>query len=165
MLDMDSRFETWNPPTNLIDKSRLRGVPRHGIGRGFKVGKEEIVGLLEALRLFVAADHDTELKLQEERLGRLLGLLKDAKSTRAQYLPPSQARVSPLTEIRFLDAISLPDMVRIVEKLRGARPPVYLDESRLEIVLQVNPFNLRQEDLSVIANRIREAVQTSGHHQ
>ena len=28
----------------------LAGPPHHGIGRGFKVGKEEIVGLLTALR-------------------------------------------------------------------------------------------------------------------
>ena len=49
-LDMDVAPETWTPP-DLIDRSALKGVPHHGLGRGFKAGKEEIVGLLVALRI------------------------------------------------------------------------------------------------------------------
>jgi L-seryl-tRNA(Ser) seleniumtransferase len=52
---MDVAPETWSPP-RLIDRANLRGVPHHGIGRGFKAGKEEIVGLLTALDRFVTAD-------------------------------------------------------------------------------------------------------------
>ena len=54
-LDMDVAPETWTPP-RLVDRANLRGVPHHGIGRGFKAGKEEIVGLLTALDRFVKAD-------------------------------------------------------------------------------------------------------------
>ena len=54
-LDMDVAPETWTPP-KLVDRANLRGVPHHGIGRGFKAGKEEIVGLLTALDRFVRAD-------------------------------------------------------------------------------------------------------------
>ena len=51
---------TWRPrpgrrPGWSIARN-LRGVPHHGIGRGFKAGKEEIVGLLTALDRFVKAD-------------------------------------------------------------------------------------------------------------
>src|SRR5438270_11721230 len=51
LLDMDDHPELWDPPPDLIDKHRLAGLPRHGIGRGFKVSKEQIVALLTALRL------------------------------------------------------------------------------------------------------------------
>ena len=43
LLDMDDHLELWNPPASLIDKTTLCGIPRHGIGRGFKVSKEEII--------------------------------------------------------------------------------------------------------------------------
>src|SRR4029453_18098492 len=33
---------------------RLKGIPQHGIGRPCKVGKEQIIGVLTALELFVA---------------------------------------------------------------------------------------------------------------
>src|SRR5579859_3834790 len=56
-LDLDEHWSTWNPPPNLIDRDRLAGFPRHGIGRGFKVAREEIVALLVALRCFVAGDY------------------------------------------------------------------------------------------------------------
>src|SRR5918995_3054523 len=56
MLDLDVFYEQWQPPASFIDKARLKGLPQHGIGRACKVGKEEIVGLLTALQLFVE-DH------------------------------------------------------------------------------------------------------------
>ncbi len=51
-LDLDYVSEDWQPPAPLIDKTRLRGIPRHGIGRSCKVGKEQLVGLLVALQRF-----------------------------------------------------------------------------------------------------------------
>ena len=56
MLDMDILFEQWQPPADFIDKTRLKGLPQHGIGRPCKAGKEEIAGLLTALEILVAED-------------------------------------------------------------------------------------------------------------
>ncbi len=55
-LDLDFVYEDWRPPAQLIDKRELRGVPRHGIGRPCKVGKEQIAGLLTALLRFTEND-------------------------------------------------------------------------------------------------------------
>src|SRR5258708_1905750 len=56
MLDQDTRPELWLPPADFINRGKLPGAPQHGIGRVCKVGKEEIVGLLTALRLFIEED-------------------------------------------------------------------------------------------------------------
>jgi D-glucosaminate-6-phosphate ammonia-lyase len=53
-LDLDIFWDMWEPPPSFIDKTRLKGLPQHGIGRSCKAGKEEIAGLLTALRLFLA---------------------------------------------------------------------------------------------------------------
>src|SRR5262249_23580729 len=53
-LDLDILWEQWVPPPALIDKTLLKGAPQHGIGRPCKVGKEQIIGLITALELFVA---------------------------------------------------------------------------------------------------------------
>jgi L-seryl-tRNA(Ser) seleniumtransferase len=61
-LDMDWAPPLWNPPAELIPPEiAARGVPNHGIGRGMKVGKEEIVGLWAALEQFVALDEASEM--------------------------------------------------------------------------------------------------------
>ena len=49
--DMDVRAETWSK-RHFIDEGRVRGVPTQGFGRALKVGREEIVGLLTALKTF-----------------------------------------------------------------------------------------------------------------
>lgn len=77
-LDLDIFWEQWSPPPMLIDKARLKGVPQHGIGRPCKVGKEQIIGLLTALELFVAegdaARHHRWRGLAESLASGLRGL-------------------------------------------------------------------------------------------
>jgi D-glucosaminate-6-phosphate ammonia-lyase len=86
MIDMDSRFETWDPPSDFIDKSKLKGIPRNGIGRGFKVGKEEVVGLITALKIYSQGDEDAYTEALERRAARLAELLKDTNGIRAEYV-------------------------------------------------------------------------------
>jgi len=154
-LDMDTTFELWNPPPNLIDKSRLRGIPRHGIGRGFKAGKEEIVGLITALKLFASQDQKVETQRYETICRSIEEGLKNIASVKSTYLSANESRPIPILEIKFLNARDLKDMVQIDSKLKEKNPPVYLEPSRIgERVLQVNPFNLNHEDADLIVNRI-----------
>ena len=53
---MDVFPESW-PLRQLVADGVLAGPPHHGIGRGFKVAREEIVALLVALRCFVVGDY------------------------------------------------------------------------------------------------------------
>src|SRR5438874_3004524 len=76
MLDLDDHYELWEPPPELIDKARLGGIPRHGIGRALKVSKEQIVALLTALRLFVDGAYDDELPAQRRRLEPITAALE-----------------------------------------------------------------------------------------
>ncbi len=82
-LDMDVSPETWTPP-RMIDRANLRGVPHHGIGRGFKAGKEEIVGLLTALERFVNADDAAD---NEALAVRLRAIAAHAGRHRGHHLP------------------------------------------------------------------------------
>jgi D-glucosaminate-6-phosphate ammonia-lyase len=158
-LDMDTNFELWNPPPNLIDKSRLRGIPRNGIGRGLKVGKEEIVGLITALKLYASQDHKKEMEEYETMCKTIVEGLKNVPKIGATYLSATDLRSIPLVEIQFLNASSLKDMVAIDMKLKERNPPIYLEASRIdEKILQVNPFNLKKEDSHLIVNRIKEVA-------
>src|SRR5512145_199397 len=76
-LDMDVSPATWAPP-DLIDTQEMKGIPHHGLGRGFKAGKEEIIGLLMALERFAAADDEAANAALEERLQRIARALGDA---------------------------------------------------------------------------------------
>src|SRR5512145_58257 len=75
-LDMDVSLSTWRPP-DLVDTQKMKGIPHHGLGRGFKAGKEEIIGLLMALERFAAADDEAANAALEERLQRIARALGD----------------------------------------------------------------------------------------
>ena len=74
-LDHDIYFEQWQAPPALFDKSALRGLPQHGIGRSCKVGKEQVVGLLAALERFdeaaVTSRHEASAALLETLIAAL----------------------------------------------------------------------------------------------
>ena len=47
---------------DLIRAAWVHSAPHHGPGRGMKVGKEEAIGMLTAVELWVKRDHDAEWK-------------------------------------------------------------------------------------------------------
>src|SRR5471032_1170320 len=117
-LDMDVAPETWIPP-KLIDRANLRGVPHHGIGRGFKAGKEEIVGLLTALDRFVNADDGKTNAALEARLKAIAAVLDGLD---VKLVPASVTRRTPVLEIAVADALAMS------ARLQRGDPPVHLSE-------------------------------------
>ena len=57
--DMDVRAETWNK-RGLLDSGAVAGIPHQGFARAMKVGREEIAGLIVALRAFVAGSDEAD---------------------------------------------------------------------------------------------------------
>lgn len=64
------RLQTLDMDVDRVEWRRIYGTepPQHGLGRGFKAGKEEIIGLVAALKEFVSRDHEAE----REELGSWL---------------------------------------------------------------------------------------------
>jgi len=149
MLDMDVSPETWTPPA-LIDRANLAGVPHHGLGRGFKAGKEEIAGLLVALERFVAADDAAANAALEKRLAGI-----------AAAVPGASLRLVPAAETGRVPVLELasPDPRALSRKLQQGDPAVHLSERRAAAgVLTIDPQALRAEDDAALAAAIRAAL-------
>src|SRR5688500_6701519 len=58
--DMDVHPGTWTW-RRMIAEGALPGPPLQGIGRACKVGREEVMGLLTALRLYLKRDHAADI--------------------------------------------------------------------------------------------------------
>lgn len=61
---------------DLIEAARLNATPFDNIGRGMKVGKEEVIGLVAALERFVDQDHLAEAERWKARAERIVGRLQ-----------------------------------------------------------------------------------------
>lgn len=148
-LDMDVSPETWRPP-GLIDRANLRGVPHHGIGRGFKAGKEEIVGLLTALDRFVKADDAASNAELEARLRDIAGQLDGAK---VRLVPAAETGRAPVLEI------ALPDALAVSARLQRGDPPVHLSERHAARgVLTLDPQVLLPEHDAPLAAALRAVL-------
>lgn len=69
----------------LIDAARLNSTPNDNIGRGMKVGKEEIIGLITALEAFVKTDHVAEVERWNARARRIVAQLQGVPGLTARY--------------------------------------------------------------------------------
>ena len=152
MLDMDVSPETWTPPA-LIDRANLAGVPHHGLGRGFKAGKEEIAGLLVALERFVAADDEASNAALERRLAAIAGALGGAKT---RLLSSAETGRAPALDLLLADDAAARALSR---RLQQGDPAVHLSERRAASgALTIDPQALRPEDDAALAAAIRAAL-------
>ncbi len=148
-LDMDVSPETWNPP-DLIDRAALKGVPHHGLGRGFKAGKEEIVGLLAALERFAAADDAASNAELEKRLERI-----------AKQLGDLSKRIAPASETGRVAQlhVTVANPIALSRRLQAGDPPVHLSERfAAQGILIIDPQALRPEDDAALATAVRNAA-------
>jgi seryl-tRNA(Sec) selenium transferase len=155
MLDMDDHPQLWDPPAEFIDKRKLAGVPRHGVGRGMKVSKEEIAALLTALDLFAAGAYDERLTVFRGWLESIASALA-VTSANCRIVESSDGERWPLLEISVGSSA-----FAVCRRLREGSQPVYVGHGRLpEGRLVVNPFCLHDHQVPVLAERLKNEIRT-----
>ncbi len=157
-LDLDVIDELWQPSDRIIDRGQLPGIPHNGIGRPCKVGKEEIVGLLTALRLFV--DQDPGIRRAEwmrllEALVETAGVLGRGELSLVEQPEGSEV---PQVELRLRQDAGLSAMA-LLKALQDSQPSILANPSCVrEGILIFSPQCLRDEDPAVIGQRLHSLL-------
>ncbi|MBC8355109.1 MAG: aminotransferase class V-fold PLP-dependent enzyme [Planctomycetes bacterium] len=155
MLDMDDHWELWEPPPDFIDRRKIKGMPRHGIGRSMKVSKEEIVALITALAIF--ASEDPKAKNDSHR-GNLQLIVEavEGPTVRCELIDSAGEERTPILEI----TLSAADALEICRGLRKGSPPIYVGHGKLaEAKLVINPMCLDRNAADTIARRLRKELE------
>ena len=155
--DMDVYPETWTWRERYIESGVLPGPPHHGIGRPMKVGKEEIVGLIVALRRFLARDHAAERVEQEERLATILAAVDGLRGVRVERLGERDApRAYPTGVIRIDERVMEKSVAAIVNELIAGDPPVAVTQNFLhERAIGIVTALLKPGEEMIVAQRLR----------
>jgi L-seryl-tRNA(Ser) seleniumtransferase len=156
-LDLDIHADMWTPPETLIDKHRLKGTPQHGIGRTCKAGKEEIIGLLTALRLFVAegdaARHGRWLK----RLQMIRDGLSGNRRIRIAIEHEHDTVAIPLLVIQAGDGAF--DPAWLIARLIDGNPSIHADPARRDRgQVIICPVTFADTDAPVIAAALKRVL-------
>ena len=158
MLDLDDHFELWEPPAHLIDKSKLQGMPRHGIGRALKVSKEQIIALLTALRLFTDGAYDAELPEKRQLLEQIAAAL-EGLPVACRLRVPEDGQGLPILELHLDESRLGRSALDVCRRLRKGQPPVQVGHAALsEGKLLVNPLHLNPERTKILTARLREEL-------
>lgn len=162
--DMDVYPATWTWRDRYLASGQLPGPPHHGLGRPMKVGKEEIVGLMVALRRFLARDHAAERREQESRLASVVEALAGVPGVRASLLDESQSpRPYPAAVLRIDEAVVGRTVEALVNELIEGEPRVAVSQNLLhDKALALYATALRSGEEEVLARRLWEVLAGRG---
>lgn len=139
---------------DLIEAARKAISPFGGIGRGMKVGKEEIAGLVAAVERYVSLDHEAERRELDARAERVRGILSNVPGLSLGVFVPDIANHVPHVDIEWdEDDLGLTSREASARLLEGD-PPIAVQQ-RAEGQLRVSMWMLRPGEVEVVAERIR----------
>jgi L-seryl-tRNA(Ser) seleniumtransferase len=155
--DMDVRPETWSWRP-LLDAGLLAGVPHQGFGRSMKVGREEIVGLITALRHFAAGSDEEDLERWQRRLDPIEHALEGIPGIRVSRYVPVNKPV-PSLRIELDGECQGARAYELVNRLLDGEPAIAVDQSYAEHGrLSINPQGLTAEEATAVAQRLRKEL-------
>lgn len=156
-LDLDGYEDMWRPPPSLIDRTLLKGVPQHGIGRTCKAGKEEIVGLLTALRLFTAESDASRHGRWLARLERVTDGLRQVEGLVTDIEQRDDTGAIPLLTVRGRSKAL--DVAAIANRLVDGTPSIHIDAGRrASHTLVINSVCLDDADLPALVDGLVGAL-------
>jgi len=142
---------------NLIEAGRLAINPHGGIGRGMKVGKEEMIGLLAAVERYLKVDHAAERKELEDRAAHVIQALAKARGVKAERHMPEIANQVPHVAIEWEEGARKLTAKQVVAQLAEGDPPIMVSQ-RGPGRLVVSMWMLRPGEHKIVARRLAEVL-------
>jgi L-seryl-tRNA(Ser) seleniumtransferase len=139
--------------------------PRAGIGRAMKVCKEEIVGLVAALELFVDADHEAEWADWRAKSQRIVDAAAGVHGVEAYVHegPNYEGPTAPTAWIVLGESRQGPSVEDVEQALLQGDPPIYIGSGPGERELWVAPVELQEGEDDIVARRLVEALGRHSH--
>lgn len=158
--DMDVLPETWGLRDHYLTSGRLAGPPHHGIGRSMKVGKEEIVGLIVALRRFLAHDHAADVARWNAWLEALANSLAERAGVQVVVRPASSdGRPYPVLLLWLDETLAGLTCLDLVNRLAESDPPICVSQSHLhQGALTIVPTQLAETQVGIVLARLHSLL-------
>ena len=143
---------------DLIEAAFANASPHQFLGRGMKVAKEEIIGLLAALPIFINEDEEAENKLYREMCQRVVDALVEVPGLAVTLEHDEYDYLVPTALMRFTRHWNGPTRDQVLETMARGDPPVFLHSYGPPDELAVVPNSLSEEELEVVIRRLREVL-------
>ena len=143
---------------DLIEAARKNAPPNgNTVGRGMKVNKEEMLGMLAALELYVEKDHAKEQRDFEKRAEEIKKAAGSVPGVTAEIFVPEVANHVPHVRVTW-DAAALGIRANeVVRALRDGEPSIGARSEGPAIVVGV--WMMRPGEDKIVGKRLRQVLE------
>jgi L-seryl-tRNA(Ser) seleniumtransferase len=142
---------------DLIQAARLNAPPNgNTVGRGLKVNKEEMVGMMVALELFLAKDHAREAREFERRAELIRSSATAVSGVSAEIFVPEIANHVPHVRVSWAGADEK-TAAAAVTAMREGEPSIAIRSEKDTLVVGV--WMMRPGEEKIVARRLRQVLE------
>jgi uncharacterized pyridoxal phosphate-dependent enzyme len=145
---------------DLIQACAFNSAPNHSIGRGMKVGKEEIMAFITALDLWMSQDFTQEMQVWEMQVATIIEALSGIPGVTARRVYPSEPGIQPIwiprVYIDWTRDVTLHSPMELQQMLLNGEPRVAVGTSATGLV--INPQMLETGQERIVAECIRRVM-------
>jgi len=146
---------------DLIEACLLNGAPNPRLGRPMKVGKEEMLGLLAAVELYLAEDETARIERFESIVAEWITALDDRPGVRAWRQFPNEAgQPTPRCVVELDEAVTGLNGAGLVSQLWESDPRIAVKQYG-ETGISMTPDTLASGDEHVVTKRLLEIITSS----
>ncbi|MFD2604305.1 aminotransferase class V-fold PLP-dependent enzyme [Euzebyella marina] len=143
-----------------IEAARLHTPPRGTtIARGMKVNKEEVLGMLVALELYLGRDHEKEWELWENQIKLISDSAKSVKGVETEIHVPPHANHVPSLKIKWDESIVKISKDDMRKALRDGHPSIETVGNKEEVGITTWMMDPGQE--RIVARRVKEILENA----
>ena len=146
---------------DLIEASFPAMSPFGGIGRGMKVGKEELCGLLAAVERYLKVDHEAEFRELEARVASIRATLKGIAGVETDRHVPVIANEVPHVTVQWDESARGLSSQQVSEKLMAGDPPIHVQRPGQGQLL-ISVWMMRGDEHKLVGRRLREILVGAG---
>ena len=143
---------------DLIAAARLNAPPNgNTVGRGMKVNKEEMLGMLAALETYLGKDHAREQRDFEQRAEAIRASAAAVPGVTAEVFVPEVANHVPHVRISWDATAAGITATGVVKALRDGEPSIATRSEEESVVVGV--WMMRPGEAKVVARRLRQVLE------
>ena len=140
---------------DMVANALLNNSPHEDtLGRSQKVGKEEIVGMVKALEVFLAEDHDALAKEWQDRLEGISREIQKVSGVSTSFFVPDIANHVPHMSITWDPARISLTPGQVSKLLRSSKPSIVIGGGEERPGLIMNSFMLQPGEDKVVAEQL-----------
>jgi uncharacterized pyridoxal phosphate-dependent enzyme len=146
---------------DLIAAARLNAPPNgNTVGRGMKVNKEEILGMLVALEMYLTRDHAREGREFDKRAEVIRTAAVAVPGVKAEVFVPEVANHVPHVRVTWDASAKGLTPTAVINALRDGEPSIATRTEGEAVVIGV--WMMRPGEETIVARRLRQVLEKRG---